>query len=48
MIEGNQATLFTGDHKSAISKIFFNKHISSEIQNIIEPVLTMSLSNKAW
>ena len=48
MIESNQTTLFTGDPKSAISKIFSNKNISSDIQNIIEPILTMSLNNKAW
>ncbi|KJG02640.1 EAL domain-containing protein [Photobacterium angustum] len=48
MIEGNQTTLFTGDPKSAISKIFSNKNISSDIQNIIEPILTMSLNNKTW
>lgn len=48
MIEGNQTTLFTGDPKSAISKIFSNKRVSSDIQNIIEPILTMSLNNKAW
>ncbi len=48
MIEGNQTTLFTGDPTSAISKIFSNEHVRGDIQNIIEPILTMSLNNKAW
>ncbi|EAR56334.1 hypothetical protein SKA34_20527 [Photobacterium sp. SKA34] len=48
MIEGNQTTLITGDQTTAISKIFSNKKISATIQNIIKPILTMSLNNKAW